>query len=160
PTASGGTNLGPTSAKLLNGTTQPSTQPSELPTVAFDGVKLRTVLYAQENGIDIVDSSQPINGYNDNKGNYDQVKMITAFNYIDMPLTCCTAEPLPSVSVPASSSGLDPHISVANAEIQAQRIADMRKIAVDRVKALIAENTDGADLGILGDPGVNVLKLN
>src|SRR5581483_3683317 len=60
PTASGGSNLGPTSAKLFNGTTQPSTQPSEPPTVAYDGIKLRTLLYTQANGIDIADASQPL----------------------------------------------------------------------------------------------------
>src|SRR5262244_2845579 len=69
PTASGGTNLGPTSAKLLNGTTQPSGPP----TVAFDGVKLRTLLYAQDNHIDIAESSQPLKSFMDDKGNYDQL---------------------------------------------------------------------------------------
>jgi K+-transporting ATPase ATPase C chain len=55
---------------------------------------------------------------------------------------------------------LDPHISIPNADLQAQRVADTRKIPVDRVKTLIAQYTDGPDLGILGDPGVNVLKIN
>jgi K+-transporting ATPase ATPase C chain len=67
---------------------------------------------------------------------------------------------VPADAVTASASGLDPHISVANAQIQAQRIADARKISVDRVKTLIQWNTEGPDLGIFGDPGVNVLKLN
>jgi K+-transporting ATPase ATPase C chain len=160
PTASGGTNLGPVSAKLLNGTTQPATQPTEPPTVAFDGVKLRTILYAQDNGIDITDASQPLKSFQDAKGNYDQVKLINAFNDSDHPLTFRTAMPIPADAVTASSSGLDPHISVANAEMQAQRVADARKISVDQVKSLIAQNTEGPDLGILGDPGVNVLKLN
>ena len=160
PTASGGSNLGPTSAKLFNGTTQPSTQPSQAPTVAFDGVKLRTILYAQENGIEILDASQPLKSFMDEKGNYDQVKLINAFNDSAHPLTFHTAKPIPPDAVTASSSGLDPHISLANAQIQAQRVADARKISIDRVKALIDQNTDGPDLGILGDPGVNVLKLN
>jgi K+-transporting ATPase ATPase C chain len=160
PTASGGTNLGPLSAKLLNGTTQPATQPSQPPTVAYDGIKLRTLLYAQANGIDIVEASQPLKNFMDEKGNYDQVKMIIAFNDSDHPLTFRTAKPIPADAVTASASGLDPHISVANAEFQAQRVADARKLPVDKVKALIAQYTDGPDLGILGDPGVNVLKLN
>jgi K+-transporting ATPase ATPase C chain len=160
PTASSGSNLGPTSAKLLNGTTQPSTQPSQPPTVAYDGVKLRTILYAQENGIEIVEASQPLKTFQDDKGNYDQVKLITAFNDSDHPLTFRTAKPIPPDAVTASGSGLDPHIGVENANIQAQRVADARKISVDRIKALIEQNTEGPDLGILGDPGVNVLKLN
>ncbi|HMB94766.1 MAG TPA: potassium-transporting ATPase subunit C [Tepidisphaeraceae bacterium] len=159
-TASGGTNLGPLSAKLLNGTTQPSTQPSQPPTVAYDGIKLRTILYAQENNIDIVDASQPLKTFQDDKGNYDQVKLITAFNDSDHPLMFRTSIPIPPDAVTASASGLDPHISVANAELQAKHVADARKISVDQVKALIPKYTDGPDLGILGDPGVNVLKLN
>ena len=160
PTASGGSNLGPLSAKLFNGTTQPSTQPSQPPTVSFDGIKLRTILYAQDNGIDILDASQPLKDFQDAKGNYDQVKLITAFNDPDHPLTFRTAKPIPADAITASASGLDPHISVANAQMQAQRVADARKIPVDQVNALISQNTDGPDLGILGDPGVNVLKLN
>jgi K+-transporting ATPase ATPase C chain len=160
PTSSGGSNLGPTSAKLFNGTTQPSTQPSEPPTVSYDGVKLRTILYAQENNIDILDPSQPLKSFQDDKGNYDQVKLINAFNDADHPLTFRAAKPIPADAVTASSSGLDPHISLANAEVQAQRVADARKLTVDRVNSLIEQSTDGPDLGLLGDPGVNVLKLN
>jgi K+-transporting ATPase ATPase C chain len=160
PTATGGSNLGSTSAKLLNGTTQPSTQPSASPAVAFDGIKLRTILYAQDNNIEIVDASQPLKSFQDDKGNYDQVKLIVAFNDSDHPLTFRTSKPIPADAVTASSSGLDPHISIANAQVQAQRVAAARKMSVDQVKALIAQSTEGPDLGILGDPGVNVLKLN
>ena len=63
-------------------------------------------------------------------------------------------------AVTASGSGLDPHISVANAELQASRVAKARNLAVEQVLALVRANTDSADLGILGDPGVNVLPLN
>jgi K+-transporting ATPase ATPase C chain len=159
-TASGGSNLGPLSAKLFNGTTQPSTQPSQPPTVAYDGIKLRTLLYCQANNIEIADASQPLKSFMDDKGNYDQVKLINAFNDADHPLTFRAATPIPPDAVTASSSGLDPHISVENATIQAARVADARKISVDKVKTLIAENTEGPDWGIFGDPGVNVLKLN
>jgi K+-transporting ATPase ATPase C chain len=55
---------------------------------------------------------------------------------------------------------LDPHISAANAEIQAGRIAKARKVGVDQVQQLIAQSTEKADLGVLGEPRVNVLMLN
>jgi K+-transporting ATPase ATPase C chain len=128
--------------------------------VDYDGIKLRTILYAQENNIDVVDASQPLKTFQDDKGNYDQVKLINAFNDGDHPLTFKTARPIPADAVTSSASGLDPHISVANADIQARRVADARKISVDRVQSLIRQNSEGPDLGILGDPGVNVLKLN
>jgi K+-transporting ATPase ATPase C chain len=68
--------------------------------------------------------------------------------------------PVPADAVTSSASGLDPHISPENARIQAARVARARSLAPDRVQALIAEYTDGRDLGILGEPGVNVLRLN
>ena len=68
--------------------------------------------------------------------------------------------PVPVDAVTSSGSGLDPHISVANARIQAQRVADNRGVDVDQVLELVEENTDGRDLGFLGEPGVNVLLLN
>ena len=68
--------------------------------------------------------------------------------------------PVPADAVTASASGLDPHISVENAQIQALRVAKARGLKVEDVAALIAQYTDPADLGFLGDPGVNVLRLN
>ena len=68
--------------------------------------------------------------------------------------------PVPVDAVTSSGSGLDPHISLANARIQAQRVADNRGLDVDQVLELIEENTDGRGLGFLGEPGVNVLLLN
>ncbi len=67
---------------------------------------------------------------------------------------------VPADAVTASASGLDPHISVKNAEAQAARVAKARNLSVEKVRALIAANTTKPDLGILGDAGVNVLKLN
>jgi K+-transporting ATPase ATPase C chain len=67
---------------------------------------------------------------------------------------------VPVDAVTASSSGLDPHISVANARLQAARVAEIRGRDVDEVLALVDEHTDGRDLGFLGEPGVNVLLLN
>jgi K+-transporting ATPase ATPase C chain len=67
---------------------------------------------------------------------------------------------VPVDAVTASASGLDPHISVANARLQATRVADARRLDLAEVEALIVEHTDDRPLGILGDPGVNVLTLN
>src|SRR5262245_56036967 len=67
---------------------------------------------------------------------------------------------VPSDAVETSGSGVDPHISQANAAIQANRIAAVRGLPISRVRALIDENTDGRSLGILGEPGVNTTELN
>ena len=68
--------------------------------------------------------------------------------------------PVPVDAVTSSGSGLDPHISVANARLQANRVADERDVDLDTVLALIDDHTDGRALGFLGEPGVNVLRLN
>jgi len=103
--SSSGSNLGPTSQKLM------------------DAVKQRVDTYRAENGL--------------------------------------AADALvPGDAVTASGSGLDPHIGVKNAELQAPRVAKERGLSLDAVKAEIAKATDGRSLGILGEPGVNVLKLN
>ncbi len=71
-----------------------------------------------------------------------------------------TAARVPVDAVTSSASGVDPHISEANAAIQAHRIAAVRGVPLARVRELIADNTDGRFLGVLGEPGVNVLELN
>jgi len=71
-----------------------------------------------------------------------------------------TNAPVPADAVTASASGLDPHISLRNAELQTPRVAKARGLGEDKVRELIRANTDGASLGILGEPGVNVLSLN
>ena len=68
--------------------------------------------------------------------------------------------PVPADAVTASASGLDPHISLRNAELQAPRVAKVRGLSLDKVRELIRANTDAASLGFLGEPGVNVLPLN
>lgn len=103
--SSSGSNLGPTSQKLI------------------DAVKQRVEAYRAENGL--------------------------------------TADALvPGDAVTASGSGLDPHITARNAELQAPRVAKERNLSLDAVKTEMAKATDGRSLGILGEPGVNVLKLN
>ncbi len=67
---------------------------------------------------------------------------------------------IPADAVTASGSGLDPHISLRNAELQIARIAKARNLSADQVRELIQQHTDAPAFGILGEPGVNVLKLN
>ena len=70
------------------------------------------------------------------------------------------AEDVPVDAVTTSASGVDPHISEANARIQARRVAEVRGLPPARVTELVEDNTDGRALGFLGEPGVNVLALN
>ena len=68
--------------------------------------------------------------------------------------------PVPADLVTASSSGLDPHISVAAAQYQAARVARERQLPLAQVQALVQAHTAGRDLAVLGEPRVNVLQLN
>jgi potassium-transporting ATPase KdpC subunit len=68
--------------------------------------------------------------------------------------------PIPADALTQSGSGLDPHISAANAAAQAARVAKARHASVSQIESIIASATEGRDLGFLGEPRVNVLKLN
>lgn len=122
PTASSGTNLGPTSDKLINGIHKKTDDGKDDPS-NFDGVKDLAATYRTDNG-----------------------------------LPAGTLVPVDAVT--RSASGLDPQISPANADIQSARVAKARGISVDVLRQAIAQNTQGRSLGILGEPGVNVLTLN
>jgi potassium-transporting ATPase KdpC subunit len=71
-----------------------------------------------------------------------------------------TAAKVPVDAATQSASGVDPHISKANARIQGHRIAAVRRLPLGRVDQLIDDHTSGRFLGLFGEPGVNVLELN
>lgn len=124
PTATGGTNLGPTSDKLIHGVHgSKNADGTPNPSADFDGVGDLVNAYRAENGL------------------------------------AADAE-VPADAVTRSASGCDPHISIANASLQVARVAKTRGISENVVRRLIVENTDGRDLGVLGEAGVNVLMLN
>jgi potassium-transporting ATPase KdpC subunit len=156
-TSSGGSNLGPTSAKLLRGTTKMDDKKNEV--VDFDGISLRIIHYCVDNDI-LYESSVPLDRFKDAKGDLDDVKLIKAFNDEKAPLKFTPKTVIPADAVTGSASGLDPHISPAFAEAQAARVARARGISLDQTKQMVARFTEGPDLGFLGEPRVNVLKLN
>jgi len=155
--ASGGSNYGPTSAKLIHGTTKMDDKKNEV--VDFDGIDDRVVHYCLDNDIPYT-SSVPLEQFKDAQGNLDDVKLIKAFNDDKAPLVFTPKEPIPQDAVTASASGLDPHISPANAVLQAGRVAKTRNVAADQVKQLVAQFTERPDWGLFGEPRVNVLQLN
>ena len=121
-TSSSGTNLGPTSDKLINGIHKKLPNGKDDPG-NFDGIKDLAAAYRTENGLAA-----------------DAV--------------------IPADAATRSASGLDPEISPANADIQAPRVAKARGLSEDAVRKIIAENTAGRQLGLLGEPRVNVLLTN
>ena len=112
---------------------------------------------AAGNGYDAANSSGSNLGPTSQKLN-DAIKDRIATYRKENRLT--DTDPVPADAVTASGSGLDPHISLRNAEMQTPRVAKARGLSEDKVRALVQQNTDGRDLGVLGDPGVNVLELN
>lgn len=120
--SSGGTNLGPTSDKLINGIHKKLTDGSDDPG-NFDGIRDLAAAYRAENGL-------PANAR------------------------------VPADAVTRSASGLDPDISPANADLQVLRVARTRGLTEGAVRKLVAASTMGRQLGLLGEPRVNVLRLN
>jgi K+-transporting ATPase ATPase C chain len=156
-TASSGSNLAPTSAKLIDGTLKTDDKGDEV--VDFDGISDRIVRYCVENGI-AYQSSVPLERFKNANGDLDDVKLIKAFNDPKTPLTFRPAVSIPADAVTGSASGLDPDISEANAELQVVRVAGARGISLKEVRHLVRENTAEPDLGFLGEPRVDVFMLN
>jgi len=94
----------------------------------------------------------------DDPGNFDGVKDLVDAYRKENGLNRAT--PVPADAVTRSASGLDPHISRANALMQLPRVAKARGLSNEAVQKLVDEKTDGRDLGILGESGVNVVQLN
>ena len=124
PTASSGTNLGPTSDKLINGQHKKDAAGNAVNDPSnFDGIKDLVTAYRTANGLKETDA-------------------------------------VPADAVTRSGSGLDPHISVANATLQLPRVARERKLDEAAVRQLMDKYTEGRDLGVFGEPRVNTLLLN
>jgi K+-transporting ATPase ATPase C chain len=123
PTQSGGTNLGPTSDKLINGVHKPNLPGNKPDPSDFDGVKDLAAEYRTTNGL-------------------------------------APNAPVPVDAVTRSASGLDPDISVMNADLQALRVAKARGMSADQIMQIVQAHTEGRDLGFLGEPRVNVLGIN
>jgi potassium-transporting ATPase KdpC subunit len=155
--SSGASQLGPTSSKLLHGTTKMDDKKNEV--VDFDGIADRIVHYCVDNEIPY-ESSVPLDQFKDSHGDLDDVKLIKAFNDDKAPLVFTPKSPIPQDAVTASASGLDPHITPANAEMQATRVAKARGVSADQVKQLVTQFSERPDWGIFGEPRVNVLLLN
>lgn len=85
----------------------------------------------------------------------DRVKSDLATAQADNP-----GSPVPIDLVTTSASGFDPHITPASAEFQLPRVAKARGATVDQLRALVAKHAEGRQLGVLGEPRVNVLELN
>jgi len=118
---SSGTNLGPTSSKLIKGIEDdPATKDTD---ESYAGIPQQAKAYREENGL-------------------------------------APDAPLPADAVTRSASGLDPHISPANAQLQAARVARARRMEVAAVQRLVALHTEAQQFGLLGEPRVNVLQLN
>lgn len=120
--ASSGTNLGPTSDKLINGIHKKAADGKDDPG-NFDGIKDIVSAYRSENGI----SASAL---------------------------------VPADAVTRSGSGLDPHISPENAALQVARVAKARGVSEESVRQIVAKYSEGRALGFIGEPVVNVLRVN
>jgi potassium-transporting ATPase KdpC subunit len=102
-----------------------------------------------------------------NRGPNQRATMILTRQHIDAYIKAekpynpaLTPARVPIDAATFSASGVDPHISKANAAIQARRVAAVRRLPLARVRQLIADSTDGRGLGVFGEPGVNTTVLN
>ncbi|MEO8097925.1 MAG: potassium-transporting ATPase subunit KdpC [Acidobacteriota bacterium] len=111
---------------------------------------------ASANGYDATASS----GYNQGPTNKKLIDRVTAAVTQFRKDNPDYQGPIPADLLTGSSSGLDPHLSPDAAAVQAARIAKQRGTSIDQVNALIVQFTEGPDLGFLGEPRVNVLRLN
>jgi K+-transporting ATPase ATPase C chain len=162
-------------------TAAPTTQPAEI--LAYDGIRLRVIHYALDNAIAFklynvtyddrgevasrkeLPRAEFLAKFGNTDGTLNDTAFVDAFPHGD-PAGKTVLEAgdfgtlIPGDAVTASGSGLDPHISPRNALLQAPRVAKERGLALDRVETLISEATDKPAFGVLGDPGVNLLRLN
>ena len=160
--ASGASNQGPSNPNLIG----------NVPGVSIDGTKNPYATPTDPRCVPVQATDKDGNDITDSNGNavYEKNKDGT---YVCDPSTVpervleyrAENNLAPTVKVPvdavtASFSGLDPDISVANARLQAPRVARARHLTVDQVLALVSKHTDGRGLGFMGEPGVNVLELN
>jgi K+-transporting ATPase ATPase C chain len=99
-------------------------------------------------------------GSNKGAGNPNLVALIQQRKEVVAKREGVDQSAIPADAVTASASGLDPYVSPAYALLQAPRVARENGLSEQQVRDLIEESTDGRGLGLLGDPGVNVLKLN
>jgi potassium-transporting ATPase KdpC subunit len=100
-------------------------------------------------------------GPNSAEGREEVRERLAAYVKLNKPyLPSLTKAEVPVDAVTQSASGVDPDISAANARIQSHRVAAVRRLPLSRVEELVAASTDGRSLGVLGEPGVNVLELN
>ncbi len=100
-------------------------------------------------------------GPNSVEGREEVRENLAAYLKLNKPYDRSLAkDEVPVDAVTNSASGVDPQISEANARIQAHRVAAVRGLPLRKVEALISAHTDGRSLGMLGEPGVNVLELN
>jgi K+-transporting ATPase ATPase C chain len=111
---------------------------------------------AGANGYDAAASS----GYNQGPTNKKLIDRVTAAIQQFRKENPGHQGPIPADLVTGSSSGLDPHLSPDSARAQAARVAKARGLSVEQINELIAQFTEGPDLGLLGEPRVNVLRLN
>jgi potassium-transporting ATPase KdpC subunit len=132
-----------TSDKYFHGRPSATTEPDPK-----DPTKTISVPYAADNssGSNLGPTAKPL---------IDRIKDDAAKLKAENPNT-----PIPIDLVTSSASGLDPHITPAAAAFQVPRVAKARGLAEEQVRALVAEQTEGRTLGLLGEPRVNVLRIN